>query len=284
MTPVKLNAIMGGRMRKRISSEEVKRIEFDILREFKKFCVFHDLKYSLGAGTLLGAVRHKGFIPWDDDIDVFMKRAEYDRMIDIVNSEHGSTTIDGKYAFKLPLSEEYVYPFIKIVDTSTVVYEKNTKTKYGIGVWIDVFPIDFCHDDILQNEEMINRRREYVTNVRRCSTLRGKGLLRTILKQTYNWIQDVVFKKDVSYWVRKCLEPESDASSKYSGTIMWPITIKDVYPSEFFSEYVELEFEGEMFSVFRRFDEILSWRYGDYMKLPDEKNRHGHGFIAYQIE
>lgn len=270
-------------MRKITSHDEIKKIEFDILVEFRKFCEQHDLKYSLGAGTLLGAVRHQGFIPWDDDIDIFMLRAEYDRMIDIIENSD-SSLIHSRYAFKLPLSENFAYPFVKIVDMKTLVLDRNLRRRYCNGLWIDIFPIDTCYKDMSKNEVMILRRREYVKMIRRFSTVSGKNFFRTVLKQLNNQIQHWLFHRGLKYWIRQCLKTDSDPDSGFAGTIMWPVTVKDVYPVGYFEGYTELEFEGEMFSVFRRYEDILTWRYGDYLQLPELQDRQGHHFDAYMLE
>jgi lipopolysaccharide cholinephosphotransferase len=131
---------------------------------------------------------------------------------------------------------------------------------------------------------MIRRRREYIKNIRRFVTVKGKNGYRTILKQLNNLVQHRIFGKGLSYWIRRCQQIESVSETGYCGTIIWPITIKDVYPAEYFEDYAELEFEKEMFTVFKRYDDILRWRYGDYMQLPDIKERQRHQFDAYIIK
>lgn len=125
---------------KKISSKEIQTLELDILKKFKNYAKQHNISFFLCGGTLLGAIRHKGFIPWDDDIDICVPRDSYDKLIELAKENR---FIDGtNYKFCLPLDENYIYPYIKIINTNTIVYEKDIKKEYCLGVWIDVFPLD----------------------------------------------------------------------------------------------------------------------------------------------
>ena len=108
----------------------------EMMQSFHGFCVKHNLRYYLVAGTCLGAVRHKGFIPWDDDIDVGMPRADYNRFIELVKTEK----MGENYAVEDPLeNDDYIYAFAKMYDTSTTLIE-NTANKLKRGIYIDIFP------------------------------------------------------------------------------------------------------------------------------------------------
>lgn len=107
---------------KHIDIDELKQIQFDILVAVHDFCVEHDLKYTLAFGTLLGAVRHKGYIPWDDDIDIAMCRKDYDFFV-----SHFNGTSDFYKVYDIRTDEDYVYGFAKVADTRTVLVENVTK-------------------------------------------------------------------------------------------------------------------------------------------------------------
>ncbi len=110
----------------------------NIALEFKRICVKHGLKYSLAYGTLIGAVRHKGFIPWDDDIDFLMPREDYEKFIELCKTE-----LNPRFALRSLAESDYIYHFIKIDDTTTTLKEHYNKDKnYKGGVYIDIFPID----------------------------------------------------------------------------------------------------------------------------------------------
>ena len=120
---------------KDISLEELRKIQISILDEFSIFCEENKLNYLLTGGTLIGAVRHKGFIPWDDDIDVAMPRADYERFLSSFNVEG--------YRIITPYNnEKYVYPFAKLVNSKTRIIE-HTDTDSDLGIYIDIFPIDY---------------------------------------------------------------------------------------------------------------------------------------------
>ena len=122
----------------RLSVDDMKAIELDIMDEIDRVCAAHGVEYFLGYGTLLGAVRHGGFIPWDDDMDIVMMRDQYELLMDHFNEWRTSER------FKLVSyrDKSSIYQFAKIVDTTTIIYENFVGKKAATGVWVDIFPLD----------------------------------------------------------------------------------------------------------------------------------------------
>ena len=128
----------------------------EILIAFHEYCIRHSLKYFLSDGTLLGAVRHKGFIPWDDDIDISMIDNQYDRLLEFAKKEPFLDE-EKRYRFLLPAELPNFYPFIKVVDTSTIAYEKDIDRQYAIGLWVDVFRLSHCDSDFSMTQRKYKR-------------------------------------------------------------------------------------------------------------------------------
>ena len=134
---------------RKITLDESKRIQLDILQSIHDFCIANNLKYSICGGTLIGAVRHKGFIPWDDDIDIFMLREDYNKFI------HDYKDLSGIYILhSLENDESYSYPYAKVEDVRTYIEEDVTAGNIGIAV--DVFPVDNCMNDREESIAYIN--------------------------------------------------------------------------------------------------------------------------------
>ena len=126
---------------RKLTTHEVQKIEYDILVTFDQFCEANHLTYMLAGGTLLGAIRHHGFIPWDDDIDVIMPRNDYDRLLQLPKTVIGNE--QKKYEIWHWKNSGSHYPFIKIVDPDTYVKTDYIRQKREIPhIWIDVFPLE----------------------------------------------------------------------------------------------------------------------------------------------
>lgn len=267
--------------------DEIKKIELGILISFDKFCRNNDIKYSLGAGTMIGAVRHGGFIPWDDDIDIFMLRKEYDTFLKLV-AQNNFTLDETFYTVLNPENKENIHPFIKIVDTRTIAYEQNRMKKYMKGIWMDIFPVDCVGDD---EKEIIKIQNYMRKNGRRLmqSIMRyeEKGII-NFLKNIYLLLVQTVGGYTYSRYKSKILNYKLPKEGKFCGPIIWTAVkgknLQDVYPKECFESYSEADFENRKFMIFSKYDEILKHRYGDYMKLPSEKYRYCHEINAYYIE
>lgn len=128
-----------------------------MLESFDSYCTLHDLRYFLDSGTLLGAIRHQGFIPWDDDVDLAMMREDFMRLIELAKA-HPYLDEDKKYKVLAPLSEENIYPFVKVVDVHTVVYEANFMHDHPLGLWLDVFCFDYLFEDDNQQNKLLKER------------------------------------------------------------------------------------------------------------------------------
>ena len=133
-----------------LSLEEIKRIELGILEYLHQVCEKHDIKYFIDFGTLLGAVRHKGFIPWDDDMDICMLREDYEKLQDylIANPDERYEVM----SYKNNLN--YVYPFMKVQDNQTYLLEEDVRIDSNMGIYVDIFPVDGYEDDSVFKDKM----------------------------------------------------------------------------------------------------------------------------------
>ena len=148
-------------MKKIEDIQELRQIQMGILDEVHQFCEQHGLRYFLSSGTLIGAVRHRGYIPWDDDIDIYMPRQDYEQFL--------LTYTDAKGIYRAinPATEpHYYYTFAKVVDQRTRMVEKETEG-YEIGVYLDIFPVDYVTDN-LSRRERVFRIKKLLYKIRRC--------------------------------------------------------------------------------------------------------------------
>ena len=257
----------------------------DILKWFNAFCETNNLRYYLLGGTMLGAARHKGFIPWDDDIDVGMPRKDYEKMIKILSGDNNR----GKYVLETPdtPSKDFFYAFSKIYDTTTTLIE-NTKYKIKRGIYIDVFPLD----GIGNSEEESKKNFKKVTFHYNMLLSRIGGI-----RKGRNWFKNVAVrfmrlvpsfilndKKLLSKVVSTCKLYEYDNCS-WVGNLLGAWRFKEIMPKEIIGEPTEYEFEGLKVSGVADADTYLTYLYGDWRKLPPkEKQVSHHDYIMLDLE
>lgn len=259
--------------------KEVQNLEFEILKEFKKYCKEKKLDFFLVGGTLIGAIRHKGFIPWDDDIDVGMVRSTYNELCKIVE-KNPYIDKEKRYKIVLPLHENNIYPFIKIYDTKTIIYEKNIKKKYNANIYVDLFPYDYASNSLEESKKIVKKHRFYKRMMSIAITDHKSKLKKIIYKLLYP-IFLIYAKGDYKNITKKILRLPTAEVTKYIGNIVWLTGTKDMYKREWFEGLVEVEFEKEKFKAITGYHEYLTQFYGDYMKIPDEKDRVMHSFESY---
>lgn len=260
-----------------IEKEGYKRIPFEILIHFADFCDKNNIRYSLAYGTLLGAIRHKGFIPWDDDIDVIMPRADYERFKTLYHSE--------RYPFSdVTINKQHATGMGKIYDSQTFFYFNKIKRSYGL--FVDVFVVD----NFPTNQRERLRWQKWTRFFKSLNSIKQadlKGVLHT-RKSFLGKARILLYKLlpiPISYIQKKL----SLLSQKYDATPTGLVGITmscdnpfDTYPANFFEEYVDVEFEGRTFKAIRQYDKWLQICYGDYMQLPPVEKRVGrHHITAY---
>ena len=257
---------------RKINLDELKQIQLNLLKEVHDFCMERGLRYSLGGGTLLGAVRHKGYIPWDDDIDLMMPRIDYDIFVKEF-SGYKSFLVCGAYEN----DKSFIYPFAKVYDNRTQLKEKDFKG--GIGVNIDVFPIDGYPN------KNINKW-EFFFFIVKMKFMMKAFYLKTKEKRSWKKIpflilSDSYVKERANHLTRKY---------KCENTVFWGVVMgryeeKECYSHTVFSEYIELEFENLKFYAIKDYDTYLMGHYGDYMVLPPvEKQKRHHQTEAFWID
>lgn len=258
---------------KELDIQDIKIIQISILDYFDEFCKKNDIRYWLDYGTLLGAVRHKGFIPWDDDIDIGMLREDYKRAEILFNQQS-----NGLYAFKTPINDNtYCYPFGKLIRTDTVLYEYG---KEGIttGVYIDVFPYDNSPKSKRAVKRMF-KKRDFLGRLRRLQLPMRAGLSKrkrilyrcgaTIIKIVPNNTINALIDKNA----RKYSKRETGIVSSFTDTYENKYLI---VPKSLFRNLEDIEFEGKKYPAPKDYDFWLSSYYGDYMKLPPIEQRVKH--------
>lgn len=258
---------------KRIGLAELKALEFELLSFLADLCEEHELRYYLAYGTLLGAVRHGGFIPWDDDIDVVMPRADYLQLISII--EQG----DFKNIRILSLQNEvdYCYPFAKLIDTRTVLIENyNQIEKVPLGVNIDIFPLEGLPDHRFQSNllylKLIMLRKMRDLSNQKLPPNGRNGLIR-LLKIIPALLLKMAGCKRIIWKMDQLAGKLDFDSSQYVGSTVWANGTKEWMPRAYFCRAKQLAFEGRLFPAPTDYDGYLREIYGDYMQLPPEEER-----------
>ncbi len=266
-----------------LNHKEIQQMSLDVLQDVHDFCVKNDIKYSLAYGTLIGAIRHKGFIPWDDDIDIIMPRPDYERFF---------ATFNCKGRGKIYEKDEDCYiNYGRVFDTEKTICESiiPLSGNYKGGVWIDIFPIDGVSDDRESfSKEIRTMNRTWMMQLRyRYSRASMADIFRTAsLKDTC-----ILMAIKCSFQGKRLLEDTNNILRQYAlkypygSTGHWSQLVclddkdRNYQLIEDFSETVDVPFEGRSFKMMIGYDRVLRNIYGDYMQLPPRDQqvpKHGH--------
>ena len=268
--------------------KKYKEILLNTMKRFIKLCEEHNINYFGSGGTVLGAVRHQGLIPWDDDIDVYMLRNDYEKFLSLKNQIKGSgfeiCTIDDK---------NYYLPYAKFCNANTTIWERKD-LPYIMGVFIDIFPLDECNGDV---EQIRNKRKtfgdifeKYFYSIKKLDTQKvieywksgyKKRCLAIIKEFTLLHMpgnQDYYKKNVLDY-----IEMIKGGKGNFLFHIFFTYDVeKEIFKKEWFEDYIELPFEDFKIRVAKGYKEYLIQMFGDYMTPPPpekQKSRHFHYFV-----
>lgn len=269
-----------------LEMDEIKKRELDILLAFDEFASDSNLRYSLAYGTLLGAVRHKGFIPWDDDIDVIVPRPDYNRIVDFAKKNVKL----GPYKFIGYEIDGFPMPIIKMIDTRIRVEDHVTRKTLPLHLWIDIFPLDPVRSD---PKEFFNlyKRAYFLRSIIKVGNYKFWGAGRTRTKRIAKMIatlptrlfrlNNVAEKKLQALAQNICDYKEAT----HVASLVWgPYWSGEQFEKSMIESFTLLEFEGYQFPAISKWDYYLTTLYGDYMRVPPENEQFRHGVKAWYIE
>lgn len=263
---------------RQIELEELRTIQLDILSNLDVFCRENGIKYSIADGTFLGAVRHKGYIPWDDDIDVYLLRTDYQKFISLFPSVYNS-----HYRLaSLETNPKWTRAYSNMYDDRTILIE-NSKG-LNIGVNVDIFPID----DVPDSEYTLNayfKKLKLLSNIHAIKTIRWRRG-RSLSKNLFMLASQVLL---CCIPLRKIAERMDVYSQKCNGEgysrvyeSCFGVSGQKPFPKSLFDNFDEYDFEDRKVLGLKDYDTFLKQAYGDYMQLPPiEKRITHHGFTAY---
>ena len=243
-------------------------VEVDLLLQLDTVCRKHNLQYSLAVGSLLGVIRHHGFIPWDDDIDVFMPRADYELL------KKYKSEFNGPYFLQYPGNDnEYAFSFAKLRNCNTTGISWSFRyASFNQGICIDIFPLDNY------SSYRLNKNLEKISNlVAECSALMRRGNPYPDANDQIKLCRFPVIR-DVGTIVKEldCIlrQHEHEISDRY---VVWSVLVYSIekltFDKALYDDLIETDFYGHSVFIPRRYDEVLTISYGDYMKLPPVEER-----------
>lgn len=269
-----------------IGTEEMKKRLVEMVKELDKLCEENGLTLYMSGGTLLGAVRHKGFIPWDDDIDMYLTRPEYDKLIEIMREKNNGARYQ---LFAHELQKEYIYPFAKLVDTHTLLVESGGYAGKDIGLYVDIFPIDGLGNSIKEAKKQMRKTNKYTTlNLARLVKPWRKNVpfIKNFAIACLRVISDMIGSDKLLAKLDKQIRKTPYETSKYVGEYVDEVGEKRIMlKEEMYNGYVLLEFEAIKLKAPVNYDKWLTQFYGDYMQLPPEEKRVStHNYKLYDLE
>jgi lipopolysaccharide cholinephosphotransferase len=260
-----------------ISTSELKKIQLGILKIVHQYCEENSITYFLCYGTLIGAIRHKGFMPWDDDIDIMMPRPDYEKFI----KEFNSYCSEDYFVYSHEYHKDYAYPFAKISNEKTIIIEN--VNAISIGINIDLFPID----GLPYNER---RSKNHISYISIFKKLLYWKLINS--RHEYKWYKNIIIKilhaslylipqRILSQKLTLVAKKIDFEGSDFVGCVVWGYGHKERFNKELYSVSVMCEFENFKFRTLIGYDKYLKNLYGDYMQLPPINERVSHHAFSY---
>ena len=255
-------------MPKYLTTEELKDTQLDILKYIDRICKENDIRYFVSYGTLLGAVRHKGFIPWDDDIDISMYRSEYDKFIQAVEKDqHPYYKILSKET-----SDWYFQNFLVVTDERTVVEDHIKVDRHDTSVFVDVFPIERYDDIKLIDKAHLMATLRMIAYIKLQYVQYGDSQLKDICRKIMWYALRIVNPRWFGNRIDALIKKYRKEDGQYEGLVgCGKDGRKEVFPRGTFEELIELPFEDMMVPAPKEYDVFLSQFYGDYMTVPSQE-------------
>lgn len=253
-------------MMKDMTLKDIQNVSLGILKDVHRFCVENDIKYTLQGGTLLGAVRHDGFIPWDDDIDIAMPRPDYERFCNTYTSNKGYKLVcrqnnDCYIMFARVFESEHTF-----VDCSILPW-----TNFPTGIWIDIFPLDGVEDDYKLAEARINELvRVYHTALRARSSFPKLSSSPWLMPKMKHLIKKIIYLNSNIFdkYDRLCKLIPYGRTNHYCNLSFLGYGMHEYHRNEVLNETILHKFEDSEFYIMKGYEEALAEKYGDYMQLP----------------
>ena len=270
---------------RKMSLEDVHEVLYDILVDIHEFCVENNIMYSLGGGTLLGAIRHNGFIPWDDDIDIQFSRPEFERFIHSYHSKRGYRL----FSRELPGCEDVGVAFARVCEMERTYVDTGLSPwqKCPTGLWIDIMPIDGAPSD----ETVARKRIKKMTFYWRLAVLArarfsipfssAKSLKMRIRLITKKTLSRLIPSNIIVKYIKMCQKYPFETSDYLANYTTMQNGFREWQPRESMDRFVLHKFEKGEFYIMEDYNTSLSHLYGDYMKLPPVEKRRSHDLNNY---
>lgn len=252
----------------------VKEIQLDLLRNFIDICKDNNLRYFLLGGSCLGAVRHKGYIPWDDDIDVGMPRPDYERFLQLAQQE----LPDHVFVQTHSTDKEYPNNFAKLRNSNTTFIESSIKNlNVNHGIYIDIFPLDGTYSNKFQYKLHLLKIRLLAKSIARVFNFTHHYTLKEIVARMLS----VIYAPTVNYAIKKREKLMKKVNYDNASVVAnwcgaW--AEKEIMPKSIFADGITASFDGIEVVIPKEYDKYLTRMYGDYMELPPEEKRVSHHY------
>ena len=271
-----------------MSLTEIQLVGLDILKDVHRFCASNSIQYTVFGGTMIGAIRHCGFIPWDDDVDIAMPRPEYEKFVDSFFSDRG-------YRLFCPENGTSWLPYGRVCDIKrTLAFDINAPwTTESTGVWIDVFPLDGSPDDIEQAQNLLEQLWQKWRILTRYRAAHGLPIWKQ--KSLYSALRMMYYKISllckpgietlINDYIALCKNVAFGSSSHFANYSYLGYGMREYQVLSEFDNIIKVPFEDTEFCCISGYDKHMKSKYGDYMKMPPIEKRKNHsGYKFYWID
>lgn len=265
--------------------KDIQQVSLEILKDVHSFCVSNNIRYTLYGGTMIGAIRHKGFIPWDDDVDIAMPRPDYERFLSLYHSQHG-------YKLFASGSEESYLAFSRVCEMrrTFVINSQMPWANAPTGVWIDIFPLDGAPDTTEECENRLKvlkklwKRSCYARSAKSTFSF-AKGAIekaKMLIKKTIYNDYIITPQKVILKYTKEATLYEWGQTNYFWNCSYLRYGMKEYQDICDFQSTILVPFENDMFCVCNGYDHLMRTKYGDYMEMPPiEKQKSNHALCSY---